>query len=601
MTLSIFSAVGVFGALLSGVLLGLLLARRMQIGDLVTTTYFVLASVLITLAAYGLLLFRWRSDAEWAIPSGTLIVSTLITFHFVTVVRKDPDRVESPREEGGKVRVSGPGAIVVLVPVLVFGLGYLLYQNEPYPRGFDGAWHYVRVESLFALGTLPSLELGTLTGPFYQRGYHMAIGALVFDPSHLETGMKLWNLFLISTYPLAAWTFAKLATGSRLIGAIASFASLFLAGQIILQGGYPMVMSFHFLAFGLTITVCSVKKRASPVRLLLALFPIYGMAFVAVHPVTAQIYLLFALGILLFVLIARSGKGALLASLGPFYALLSGTALYALVYPDLLSGQLLLFGVRLSAPESINFVLSSPPVRTAVVETLILFFSPFLVPVILIGVIEALRTHHLPVLAVSSVGATMAFMQVLPLNGREPYFLFLPISLLSAWGIETLFFRGHVASDRLRVTGTLLLGGFVLFSSLSVAHTGLNPKIGPESYLGAGETEFARLLVSNGLTGSRFLTLNNPAMVRIAVLSGNHAIVGDSRYFDLPEYREAYFLFMEEDCNAILEGTSAMQTSGVLLSTQWAFHEIVLGTFGECFATHRMLSSGGFVVLYWSG
>lgn len=279
--------------------------------------------------------------------------------------------------------------------------------------------------------------------------------------------------------------------------------------------------------------------------------------------------------------------------------LLTGLIAYWLIYPDLVNGQLLLIQARAIDSSAVSFLISSP-VRTAIEETFILFFTPVLLPLILIGIVRIFRDRLFYIIGIVSVAATLTFMQVLALDGREPYFLFLPLTLLSALGLRDLFFnlKANVRSH-VRALGKALVLGFLVYSLLAVTYIASNPKFGLDTYVSREEVAFADLLISIDLRNNRFITLNDPGIVRIGVLSDNHVVVGDSRYFDLTEYRQVYFLIFETDCEVILDETTVLGVNGLFLRTEWAFGEQILETYRGCFASASAIEAFGLMLVYW--
>lgn len=596
--------IGILGFLVIALIaqfLGKYLREYFRIEDLVSSVYIYLLSFMVSLTVYGLLLFQWGSSIgvyyAFSIFSGGAIILAVVP-HIFRLKREDDH--QNPKERTS-FWFSYPRLIGVLGSVLFFGLGFLIYQNLDYPRGFDGGWHFVHSESLLVLGTLPTYEVGTLSPPFYQRGYHMAVSALlIFIQSDVGSTLKFFNLILYSTLPLAAWFLTYVVARSKTVAGLASLSSLFLASLIIVRGGnYPMLMSLHFLALGLAFGLHVLRHKRTFDWKSLMLLPLVGLTIVATHPVTAEIYFLFGIGLLLFGFLSRIDRQHLSSALLPIYSLVMGVLLYFLLYPIFFNNQLS-FALGKFSNTPINDPILASSIRTAMPEAVILFLPIFILPPVLVGILWAVRHRSLPVLSMVSVASTMVLIQILPVTGREPYILFFPMTLVAGIGLREIL-REHL--DSIGAKTQAFVAVFLVFvvavSGNTILQVASKPTIGPSSYLSNVEIEFASILLEEGIHGNRLATLNNPAMVRIGILSNNEVVVGDRRYTSLQHYRDIYFLLMEENCNVIWEVSAEYEINGLLLLGRWSATPTILENFDECYEDTTIIEHSGINLLLW--
>lgn len=587
-------------ALLSGYLAHHL-GEVLRLRGIVSRIYLYFVSFLISVSAFGLLLFAW------GLENVVYVISVFATA--IVLIVAVPRLTSSNRvlrkgiRERVKEGLSGfrPSQILIIVSaIFLFGLGFLAYQNEVYPRGWDAGRHYIYVESLLVQGTLPTFELGTLASPYYQRGYHMSVAALVLlGNAEISEVFGFFNLVLLSTLPLAAWFFSQAILNSKWTSSFAALSALLLGSVIIVRGNYPMLMSFHFLVLGLGITLSFAMKQERVRWPMYVLLPVIGMEMMAIHPVMAEFYFLLGLGLLIFSFVSRRFANHLTSALLPIYTLVLGALLYFLLYPDFFSSQVSFALNRISnAPPTDAFIQTA--IRSAVAEALILFFPLLLLPPFLIGILSSLRLKSLPILSLASVALTLTFMQLLPLNGREPFLLFLPITLFSSIGLAHIF-RAHMRSKK-RLS-RFLLASFVafvlLFSANHILYVASDPVFGRTSYLSDTEIEFAAILEGQNISGSRFATLINPAMIRVGILSGNIIVVGDQRFYTLKEFREIYFLIFEDECQSIQTVSAQYGIDGILLTTRWRRTPDILENYSQCFEEADVIEHSDIILLYW--
>lgn len=578
--------------------------------DAVSSIYLYVLSLLAGLAAYGLLLFRWGSESGILVATSVfgIVVALLIFARYILGVGISTEMRSQVEAEGGRTSISYLALIAVAGPVLIFGLGFLLYQRLDYPRGFDGSWHYLYTESLLISGTLPTYELGTLSAPFYQRGYHMTLGALVIlSGLELDLILPLFNLLIYSTIPLAAWLLTYSVLRSQTAAGFATLSTLFLASLIVVRGGnYPMLMSIHFLALGLAMMArATVDTRGIDVKLLVAL-ALLGLILFATHPIVAEMYALFGVGFLVFVVVyhlvglrklpqLRDVSTALL----PLFSVLAGVLLYFLLYPTFFGDQIA-FAINRFSNAALDDPLLASAVRTAVPEAIILYLPMFLLPPALVGVLWSFRGRRILILSMVSVAAILFFVQILPIAAREPYIVLLPLTLVAGIGLFELF-RSYLSTGVRR--RSIALAAFAVFvvlvSANNMAQVASNPVIGPRSYLSDQEIAFAQLLLDQGVVGRRVATLNNPSMARIGVLSGIEVLVGDIRYTSLEQYRDIYLLVTGQNCSVIGELSAKYGIDGVLLLTLWSSTPSIVNIFTGCFEDSRTLQDSGIIAILW--